>query len=176
MNNKSAKVNMEGKTMSAVVKKNRPKHASKGLSPLWDDFARMERQMENMFAGLMPRSTTATSAAASMMSVVMDVKESPNTYQVTAELPGVEESEIDVSYKDGLLTISGEKSARETCEEGENWHRMERSYGSFTRSFHFRDIVDEEHIKADYESGVLTVTLPKIQTIEKEPKHIAIGK
>ncbi len=89
----------------------------------------------------------------------VDVSESKKKFTVTAELPGLEAKDVDVSIENGVLTIKGEKR-REHEEKDENYHRIERSYGRFSRSFKL-DGIDEEKIKAKFKNGVLTLTLPK---------------
>jgi HSP20 family protein len=90
----------------------------------------------------------------------MDVVEGDKEVTVSAELPGMDEKEIDVSLSHGVLTISGEKQG-EKEEKGKNYYRMERSYGSFQRSIPLPSEVNEDKAKATFKKGVLTITLPK---------------
>jgi HSP20 family protein len=90
----------------------------------------------------------------------VDVVEGDKEVTVSAELPGMDEKEIDVSLSRGVLTISGEKR-EEKEDKGKNYYRMERSYGSFQRSIPLPGEVDEEKAKATFNKGVLTITLPK---------------
>jgi HSP20 family protein len=101
-----------------------------------------------------------------------DVKETGDAFVLKADLPGVKEEELDVSLNGNQLTISG-KREEERREEGEQYYAMERSYGSFVRSFSLPDSVDSEHVVADLKHGVLTLHLPKRP--EAQPKRIAIG-
>ena len=96
-----------------------------------------------------------------------DVSETDKEIQVTAELPGVQEKDIDVSLSDDMLTIKAEKKS-EKEEKGKERHVIERSYGMFERSFRLPYAVDSKKIKAEYKSGVLTVKLPK--PAEKQTK------
>ena len=102
-----------------------------------------------------------------------DVKETKDAYVIKADLPGVKEEQVDVSLSGNLLTING-KREEEHREEGENYYAMERSSGSFARSFTLPENVDAEGVSADLKSGVLTVQIPKRP--ESQPKKIAIGK
>jgi HSP20 family protein len=102
-----------------------------------------------------------------------DVKETKDAYVITADLPGVKDEELDVSLSGNLLTISG-KREEEHREEGESYYAMERSQGSFARSFTMPDGVDAENVSADLKQGVLTLRIPKKP--EAQPKRIAIGK
>ena len=77
-----------------------------------------------------------------------------------AEVPGVNEKDIELKLEGNILTLKGEKK-QEHEEERNNYHRMESFYGSFTRSFTLPDTVDRDHIKADYKNGILTVTIPQ---------------
>ena len=89
----------------------------------------------------------------------LDVVESDIEYTVTVETPGLAKDEISIEFKDNHLTISGEKQRVETGHT-DRLHRVERSYGSFSRSIRFAH-VDPDSISAAYDNGVLTVTLPK---------------
>lgn len=90
----------------------------------------------------------------------MDVRELADRFEVTAELPGLEEKDVTVKVLSGVLSISGEKKAERTEESG-NVHLSERSYGSFVRSVRLPDNADAEGIDAEFAKGVLTVTVPK---------------
>jgi HSP20 family protein len=90
----------------------------------------------------------------------MNVSETENEIRITAELPGVTEQDIDVSLDDDVLTIRGEKKF-ERKDENENFHFIERSYGTFQRSLRLPFPADPDQVKASFENGVLTVTLPK---------------
>ncbi len=91
---------------------------------------------------------------------VLDVSETDETVQVTAELPGVDPKEVDISLADDVLTIHGEKKA-ESEEKQRDYHRIERSYGSFTRTVRLPAAVDADKVEAAYRDGVLTIALPK---------------
>ena len=90
----------------------------------------------------------------------VDVAEKDNAYEITAELPGLEEKNIEVKLTNGTLSITGEKR-EEKEEKTKDYHVKERSYGSFHRSFSVPDSVDAGKIEAKFKNGVLTVTLPK---------------
>ena len=102
-----------------------------------------------------------------------DVKETQDAYVINADLPGVKDEALNVSLNGNLLTISGTRE-EEHREEGESYYAMERSHGSFARSFTMPDSVDGESVTADLKQGVLTVRIPKRP--EAQPKRIAIGK
>ena len=99
----------------------------------------------------------------------MDVSETEKAFLIKAEMPGIKKDDIDVSVKDGVLTISGE-SKEETEEKKEGKViRQERRYGKYVRSMSIGANVDVEHIKADYDDGILELTLPKL-AIEEAKK------
>ena len=103
----------------------------------------------------------------------VDIAEHEKAYEITAELPGMDESNIDVKFSDGTLTIKGEKKD-EREEKQKDYHLSERRYGSFQRSFGVPDDVDADKIEAHFKNGVLTVTLPKRPEAQKSEKKIAI--
>ena len=105
----------------------------------------------------------------------VDVVEKEKAYEITAELPGMDESNIDVKFSDGTLTIKGEKR-EEKEEKKKDFYLSERRYGSFQRSFSVPDGVDADKIEAGFKNGVLTVTLPKTPEAQKSEKKIAIKK
>ena len=92
----------------------------------------------------------------------IDVIDTPETLQIKAELPGIDPKDIDVSIVGNALTIKGAKLS-EKEEKGKTWYRRERSSGSFVRSIPLPVDVDAEHVEAINESGVLTITLPKLE-------------
>jgi len=103
----------------------------------------------------------------------MDIAETDKAFEVKAELPGMDEKDVEITIADGLLTIKGEKKD-ETEEKDKSFHRVERSYGSFQRTLSLPANVDEEKISADFAKGVLEVTLPKSREAAKGPKKIGI--
>jgi len=97
---------------------------------------------------------------------VVDVVEQSDKYEITAELPGLDEKNIEVNLSNGSLIITGEKK-EEKEEKDANYHMSERRYGSFQRSFRLPDGVDSEKIEASFKNGVLTVSLPKSENAKK---------
>ncbi len=103
----------------------------------------------------------------------VDIAEKDGIYEITAELPGMEEKDIDVSFAGGTLTIKGEKKF-EKEEERKDFYLSERRYGAFERAFGIPDGVDTDKIAAHFRKGVLTVTLPKTVEAQKQEKKIAV--
>jgi HSP20 family protein len=103
----------------------------------------------------------------------VDIVDTDKAYEITAELPGMDESNIDVKFSDGTLTIKGEK--RDDKEEKKRgYYLSERRYGAFQRLFGVPDGVDADKIEANFKNGVLTVTLPKTSQTQRSEKKIAI--
>ncbi len=103
----------------------------------------------------------------------VDIVEGEKAYEVTAELPGMDDKDIEVTLTDDVLTIKGEKR-EEKEEKGKNYRLSERHYGAFERSFEAPEGVDADKIEARFEKGVLKVTLPKKPEAQKKEKKIEI--
>ena len=105
----------------------------------------------------------------------IDLKENDDEFILTGEFPGMNEEDIDVDIEQNTLTIRGEKkSERQEERDGGRWHLIERSYGSFQRSFTLPGSVDPSHIKAEFDNGVLTVHMSKRH--ESLARRISINK
>jgi HSP20 family protein len=102
----------------------------------------------------------------------VDVKETENEIVLLADIPGVDQKNIDIKIEDGTLTLKGERRFEEE-KKGEGYHRLERGYGSFVRCFSIPDSVDPEHVNASYNNGVLTVSLPKKEIAK--PRNIKVA-
>jgi HSP20 family protein len=101
----------------------------------------------------------------------VDLVEADDHYLLQADLPGLTEEDVKVEVEDGVLTISGERK-NEHRENGRGWHRVERTYGTFRRSFTLPDGVDADRIEASFDRGVLSVRVPKPE--ERKPRRIEI--
>jgi HSP20 family protein len=134
----------------------------RGLSTLQDQFNRLFNEQF--------RNRTEESAWTSWAPAV-DIYETPNELVVKADLPDVNEKDIDVRVENNLLTIRGERKFEKSVSE-ENFLRVERTYGSFSRSFSLPNTVNAEKIGAEYKNGVLTVTLPKRE--ESKPRQVKV--
>ncbi|WP_425450026.1 Hsp20/alpha crystallin family protein [Virgifigura deserti] len=109
------------------------------------------------------------------MTPSIDVCETDNSLQVKAELPGVDESDIDVELNGDILSIRGEKKSDYEQTE-QNYHLVERSYGSFARSIRLPFTVDQDKVDASFDKGVLTITLPKPADAQKLTKKISVKR
>ena len=103
----------------------------------------------------------------------VDVSEDDKAYKLSAELPGLDEKNIEVTVSGDRLVLKGEKR-QEKEEKKQNFYLSERSYGSFQRSFRLPDGVDQDKIAASFAKGVLTVTLPKTAEAQKQQKKIEV--
>jgi HSP20 family protein len=113
------------------------------------------------------RSSFAFSAPA------IDMSEDEKAYKITAELPGIDAKDIDVSVTGDMLVLKGEKR-QEKEEKDQNYHFSERAYGSFQRAFELPRSVDRNQVAADFSKGVLTITLPKTAEAQKPVKKIEV--
>jgi HSP20 family protein len=136
---------------------------------LFGDLSRMQQEMNRFFDEFFGE-RQGEMAESNWMPTV-DVSENDAEMIVRAELPGMKQEDIDVNLQDNILTLSGEKKQDEKVEK-ENYHRIERSYGSFTRSFTLPENVKADDVKASFKDGVLSITLPKTEAAK--PKKISI--
>jgi len=137
------------------------------------------REIEKTFDDFSHRSPFAAFAGFGdgMSAPKIDVAESKDGIEVTAELPGVDEKDIDVTLANGVLTIRGEKKAeRSETDKDKNWHVTERSYGSFSRTIALPYDPDSTKVDAKFDKGVLRVRLPKPAEIAKKEKKIEVRK
>lgn len=105
----------------------------------------------------------------------VEVSETDKAFTITAELPGMDEKDIDVSVTGDLFTLKGEKK-QEKEEKSKNYYLSERSYGQFQRSFTLPAGIDRDKISAEFGKGVLTVTLPKSAEAQQQQKKIEVKK
>jgi HSP20 family protein len=140
------------------------------LTSLQDRFNQLVNQPFGFFRGFNPM--TEQSLTAPNFVPAVNVFEDERNIRIEAELPGIEDKDIEISLENNVLTISGERKL-EHEEKKENFHRIERSYGRFTRSFTLPPTVDTENVNAEFNNGVLRITLNKKE--EAKPKQIKIG-
>ena len=114
----------------------------------------------------------ADESALTAWAPAVDIYETPNELVVKADLPDVNEKDIDIRVENNLLTIRGERKFEKSVSE-DNYLRVERTYGTFSRSFSLPNTVNAEAIKAEYKNGVLTVNLPKRE--ESKPRQVKVN-
>jgi HSP20 family protein len=145
-----------------------------GYDPFRPFRSQFDRLFEDFF-GDYGAPATRGEAAAPAISPSLDIAETDKAYEIAVELPGVEEKDLDVSVSDGVLAIKGEKRS-ESEEKDKNFHRVERSYGSFERRLTLPAEADAEKIDANFANGVLTVTIPKTEGAKETVRKISIKK
>ena len=155
---------------------------SRQVAPRYSDpFGTLRSEMDRLFDTFMgglptfPSMFGPSGARGFALAPSLDVKETDQEIVVEAELPGLEEKDVSLTMQNGVLTIQGEKRL-EHDEERENYHVMERRYGSFQRSLRIPDTVDEEKVEARFANGVLKITLPKRPETASEQRKIKIKK
>ena len=120
----------------------------------------LHNQMEKVFSDIFASHESETDVEETSWMPTVDISETENGFEIRAELPGVQESDVNVSVTDNLLTIKGEKH-QEAETDGKNYRRVERRYGNFERKFTLPPEVATDAIKAEYTDGVLTLSIPK---------------
>jgi HSP20 family protein len=139
-----------------------------------DPFLALQDEMNRMFDSFFEDPRRSTSRLAAFMPH-MDVSENDKEVTVTAEIPGMDENDIQVTYHKGTLVISGEKRD-DHQEKSSRYHRIERTYGSFRREVAMPCEVEEDKITATFKKGVITVVLPKSTRPEVLGKRIVVSK
>ena len=140
----------------------------------WDPFRELSRVQEQVNRFFEDNYLCRTGGESSLTTWApeVDIHETPDALVLEADLPGVNEKDLDIRVENNMLTIRGERKFEKKVSE-ENYLRVERAYGTFTRSFSLPHTVNTEQIQANYEKGVLTVRLPKRE--EAKPKQIKVS-
>ena len=145
----------------------------------WDPFKELD-ELQNRLSTLFDRSPIRKNGskdealAVAEWAPVVDIVEDENEYLIKAELPEVKKEDVKVTVQDDVLTISGERMF-EKEEKGRKYHRMERAYGSFARSFTLPEDADGEKVAAEFKDGVLKVHLPKSEQAKPKSIEVKIG-
>ncbi len=136
------------------------------------ELANLQDRMNRLFSDTFGPVTSQESLSAGSFVPPVDVYEDEQGIRLKMEVPGIDEKDIDVQLENNLLTVRGERKLESETKE-ENYHRIERRYGSFTRSFTLPNTVNPEDVKAAYAKGVLTISLGK--RAEARPKQIKVN-
>ena len=141
----------------------------------WDPFHELE-DMHNRLERLFGRTPARKDGGKEEMTVaewapIVDITEDDKEYLITAEIPDVRKENVKVTVEGGVLTITGERKF-EKEDKGKKYHRIERAYGSFARSFTFPDDADSAKVNAEFKDGVLKVHMPKSE--HAKPKSVEI--
>ena len=139
----------------------------------WEPFRgaiTLQEQIDRVFGDVLERSSEESNLTA--WAPAVDIYENEHELTVKADLPEVDAKDLDIRVENDILTIRGERKFEKPQKEGD-YLRVERSYGSFARSFSLANTVNAEAIKADYQNGVLTLLIPKRE--EAKPKQIRVN-
>ncbi len=139
----------------------------------WEPFrgtSTLQEQVNRLFGNVLERAGEESNLTS--WAPAVDIYETEHELVVKADLPEVDPKELDIRVENNLLTIRGERKFEKKVNE-DNYLRVERAYGSFSRSFSLANTVNAEAIKADYQNGVLTLTIPKRE--EAKPKQIKVS-
>ena len=135
------------------------------------EFSTLQDRMNRLFRETQGNGQDESLTSSSFAPAV-DVYEDEHNVALKIEVPGIDEKDIDVRIENNTLTVHGDRKI-EKEEKEENYRRVERQYGSFTRTFNLPPTVDAEKVQADYDKGVLKITLPK--KAEAKPKQIKVN-
>jgi HSP20 family protein len=136
------------------------------------DILSMQREMNRMFDSLFHSGLPdETALPPTTWSPAVDIAEHDDGYVVKMEIPGVDKNDVKITMQDNTLTVRGEKK-QERESRGSNYHRVERSFGAFQRSFTLSSSVKPEKIDASFKDGILNIELPKAE--ESKPKQIDV--
>lgn len=143
----------------------------------WDPFGELE-EVSNRLNRIFGRSAVPAAAGNEMMTVAdwapsVDISETDKEYLIKADIPGVKKEDVKVTIENGVLTVKGERKS-EKDEKGKTFHRIERSYGSFVRSFSLPEGVDDAAAKAEFKDGMINITLPKSEKAKSKAVEIAV--
>jgi HSP20 family protein len=141
----------------------------------WEPFrelSSLQSEMNRLFNAAFETAPTGGNGGARRWTPAMDLLETDEHFVLRADLPGLTESDVNIELEDNVLTVSGERKAEHES-KGEGFYRVERSFGSFSRSLTLPQGIDPEAVTAGFENGVLEVRVPKPE--QRKPRKIAIG-
>lgn len=144
----------------------------------WNPFNELE-DISNRLNQIFARPVAQSESGQQMLKMAdwapsVDISETDKAFVIKAEIPEVKKEDVKVTIDDGMITIQGERKM-EKEEKGKKFHRIERSYGSFVRSFCLPDGVDESKAKAEFKDGMINVTLPKSEKAKSKAVEIAVS-
>lgn len=137
------------------------------------DVRNIQREIDRVFDSFFPaRNEGEGNGSQAVWAPRVDLSETDDAYHIHLDVPGMTKEDLNINFHDGQLTVSGERK-REESDEQHDYVRVERTYGSFYRSFRLPKQVDSEAIEAGYENGVLNLRVPK--TAESKPRRIEVS-
>jgi HSP20 family protein len=134
----------------------------------------LQNRLSNLFGRSSHRGSGREDLALADWAPLADISEDDKEYIIKTELPDVKKDEVKVTVENGVLTISGERKF-EKEEKNKKYHRIERAYGTFVRSFTLPDDADPNKVKAEFKDGILTVHLPKSESAKPKQIEIQVG-
>lgn len=135
------------------------------------DFPTLRREVDRLFESLLP--TRSEHPAPAPWTPAADLIETEDAYILNMDVPGIDPENIEITFEDGVLKVNGERSF-ESTESNKHFHRIERHYGSFFRSFRFGNNANPESVEAGFADGVLTIHLAKREAVK--PRKIEISR
>ena len=142
----------------------------------WDpfrDLVSLRDKMNRLFEDAVTQRGEEKELVASSWAPAVDIYEDESQLVLTAEVPGLSEKDVEIKIEDNVLSIHGERKLEKETRE-ENYHRIERAYGAFFRSFTLPNYIDQDKIRAEHENGVLKISMPK--KAELKPRKVRIIK
>ncbi len=139
----------------------------------FQDLLAIQERMNRLFDETLQRNRSRDEEdfSAGLWSPPVDIYETENEIVLKAELPEIDQKDIEIKVEDNTLTVRGERKFEQETKK-ENYHRIERAYGKFSRSFSLPNTIDQEKIKATYKDGILKLVMPKKE--ETKPKQITV--
>jgi HSP20 family protein len=137
----------------------------------WNVLSNLNREVGRLLNSPRTGADDGSSVATSAWTPAVDIKEEEDRYLITADVPGVDPDDIDLTMENGVLTIKGERKLESDVKEN-GFRRVERTYGTFYRRFSLPNYADADNISANCKNGVLTVTVPKTEAVK--PRRIEV--
>lgn len=140
-----------------------------------NELRNLQEDFNRVFGGGLPRFFSNEETLSGNWSPRVDIYEDQNSIVVEADLPGLQPGDFKLSIENFKLTLSGERKFEKDVKSDDGWHRIERSYGSFTRSFALPNTVNVEAVNAEFRDGVLRVTLPKREEVKARQIDVRVN-
>jgi len=155
----------------SLIRWNPIRDLSPWTSDLASELSHIQREMNRMLDTFFRGGVLDDGSFGTFWTPPVDITERDDAYVVEAELPGLTKDDVKITMENNILTIQGEKKLEKEEKKG-SFHRSERAYGSFTRSFTLPSTVKSDQVEAEYKNGILRITLPKVE--EAKPKAIEV--
>ena len=139
----------------------------------WSAISQLHNEMNRAFGTAMARSDDGSNVVTSSWTPAVDISEENERFVISADVPGVNPDDIEITMDKGVLTIKGERKLESSEESANGYRRVERAHGSFYRRFSLPDTADTESISANGKNGVLEVVIPKKAAVQ--PKRITVA-